>query len=196
MDIINSKVRFDFTIFASIGYVYSFVISLVFLNYYRNKKYTNCFIFLINVFHLSLIFFLPIIAYITLTREKSFAAIKDSNKCYLVIKIINLTNHALNKFIYPLFVVYYKSGYISFKNKFANITLSDLCYELYAYLFIVLIAIIYFPLKDELMSIYHNDDILYFLNYLNILDLFLTYFEIGFSCGSLLRYFYAFMRKI
>ena len=191
MDIINSKVRFDFTIFASIGYVYSFVISLVFLNYYRNKKYTNCFIFLINVFHLSLIFFLPIIAYITLTREKSFAAIKDSNKCYLVIKIINLTNHALNKFIYPLFVVYYKSGYISFKNKFANITLSDLCYELYAYLFIVLIAIIYFPLKDELMSIYHNDDILYFLNYLNILDLFLTYFEIGFSCGSLLRYFYA-----
>ena len=74
----------------------------------------------------------------------------------------NLTNHALNKFIYPLFVVYYKSGYISFKNKFANITLSDLCYELYAYLFIVLIAIIYFPLKDELMSIYHNDDIYLF----------------------------------
>ena len=108
-----------------------------------------------------------------------------------MIKIINLTNHALNKIIYPLFVIYYKSGYISFIRKFANITVSDLIYELYAYPFIILIAIIYFPLKDELMSIYHNDDLLYFLNYLNILDLFLTYFEIGFSCGSLLRYFYA-----
>ena len=40
------------------------------------------------------------------------------------------------------------------------------------------------------MLLYHNDDILYLLNYLNILVLFPTYFEIGFSYGSLLRYFY------
>ena len=191
MDIINSKVKLEFIPVVVTGYVYSFFISFFFLNYYRSRKYGNCFIFIINVIHLSLLFFLPIIAYITLTKEKSFAALKDSKKCYLVIKIINLTNHALNKIIYPLFVIYYKSGYISFIRKFANITVSDLIYELYAYPFIILIAIIYFPLKDELMSIYHNDDLLYFLNYLNILDLFLTYFEIGFSCGSLLRYFYA-----
>ena len=196
MDIINSKVKLEFIPVTVIGYVYSFLISFFFLNYYRNKKLGNCFIFIINVIHLSLLFFLPIIAYITLTKEKSFAALKDSKKCYLVIKIINITNHALNKIIYPLFVIYYKSGYISFTQKIANITVSDLIYELYAYPFIILIAIIYFPLKDELMSLYHNDDLLYFLNYLNILDLFLTYFEIGFSCGSLLRYFYAvFTRK-
>ena len=41
------------------------------------------------------------------------------------------------------------------------------------------------------MSIYHDDGILFFLNYLNILDLIYTYFDIGFSCGSMLRYFYA-----
>ena len=191
MDIINSKVKLEFIPVLVIGYVYSFIISFFFLNYYRNRKYGNCFIFIINVIHLSLLFFLPIIAYITITKEKSFAALKDSKKCYLVIKIINLTNHALNKIIYPLFVIYYRSGYISFIRKFSNITVSDLIYELYAYPFIIIIAIIYFPLKEELMSIYHNDDILCFLNYLNILDLFLTYFEIGFSCGSLLRYFYA-----
>ena len=196
MDIINSKLKLEFIPVTVIGYVYSFLISFFFLNYYRSKKLGNCFIFIINVIHLSLLFFLPIIAYITLTKEKSFAALKDSKKCYLVIKIINITNHALNKIIYPLFVIYYKSGYISFTQKIANITVSDLIYELYAYPFIILIAIIYFPLKDELMSLYHNDDLLYFLNYLNILDLFLTYFEIGFSCGSLLRYFYAvFTRK-
>ena len=184
-------IKLEFKTVAIIGYIYSFLIAFFFLNYYRNRKYMNCLIFLINVLHLSLIFFFPIIAYITLTREETLKAVKDSDKCLLTIKIINITNHVLNKLIYPLIVIYYKSGYISFLNRFTHVTFSDVFYELYAYPFILIIVIIYFPLREQLMDIYYNDDILYFLNYLNILDLLMTYFEIGFSCGSLLRYFFA-----
>ena len=191
MDYLSSELKIEFKSLAIIGYVYSFFISLFFLNYYRNRKFTNCFVFLLNVLHMSLIFFMPILVYITLTTEKSLFFIKDDDKCFLAIKIINMVNQALNKLIYPLFVVYYKSGYISFKNRFTHISLSDVFYELYAYPFILIVVIIFFPLKNELMSIYNNDEILYFLNYLNILDLIYTYFEIGFSCGSILRYFYA-----
>ena len=140
---------------------------------------------------MSLIFFVPILAYITLTTEDSLFFVKDEESCFMAIKIINMANQVLNKLIYPLFVVYYRSGYMSLKNKFTHISLSDLIYELYAYPFILIILIIFFPLKDELMSIYQDDELLYFLNYLNILDLIYTYFEIGFSCGSLPRYFYA-----
>ena len=191
MDLLSSELKIEFKSLAIIGYVYSLIISFFFLNYYRNSKYTNCFIFLINVLHMSLIFFMPILAYITLTNEKSLFFIKESDKCFQTIKYINMANHVFNKLLYPLMVVYYRSGYISLKYKFTHISLSDLFYELYAYPFIIIIVIIYFPLKEELLSIYHNDDLLYFLNYLNILDLIYTYFEIGFSCGSLLRYFYA-----
>ena len=191
MDIISSEIKIEFKTVAIIGYIYSFLIAFFFLNYYRNRKYMNCFIFLLNVLHLSLIFFFPLIAYITLTREKSLEPVKDDNKCFLTIKIINIANHVLNKLIYPLIVIYCKSGYITFLNKFTHVTFSDVFYELYAYPFIIIILIIYFPLKDQLLEIYNDDDLLYFLNYLNILDLLMTYFEIGFSCGSLLRYFFA-----
>ena len=191
MDYLSSELKIEFKSLAIIGYVYSFFISLFFLNYYRNRKFTNCFIFLLNVLHMSLIFFMPILVYITLTTEKSLFFIKDGDKCFLSIKIINMVNQALNKLIYPLFVVYYKSGYISLKNRFTHISCYDLCYELYAYPFILIVVILFFPLKEELMSVYNNDEILYFLNYLNILDLIYTYYEIGFSCGSILRYFYA-----
>ena len=108
-----------------------------------------------------------------------------------MIKYINIANHALNKFIYPLMIVYIRSGFFSVKDKFSHLSFSDVCYELYAYVFIIIVLIIYFPFKEELMVIYHNYSILYFLNYLNILDLIYTYFDIGFSCGAMLRYFYA-----
>jgi hypothetical protein len=196
MDIINSKLKIEFMPVAIIGYVYSFFISLFYLNYYRNKKYTNCFLFLLNVLHLSLIFCMPIIAYVTLTNEEALKPIKESKMCFLAIKIINMTNHVLNKLFYPLVVVYYQSGYMSIKNIFTHITFSDIFWELYAYPFIIIILIIYFPLKEEIMSVYQNDELLYFLNYLNILDLILTYFEIGFSCGSLLRYFYSVFTRV
>ena len=191
MDLLSSELKIEFKSLAIVGYVYSLIISFFFLNYYRNKKYSNCFLFTINVLHMSLIFFMPILAYITLTTEESLFYIKEGDKCYQTIKYINMVNQVLNKLIYPLIVVYYRSGYMTIKNKFTHISISDLIFELYAYPFIIIILIIYFPLKDELMAIYHNDDLLYFLNYLNILDLIYTYFEIGFSCGSLLRYFYS-----
>ena len=191
MDYLRRELKIEFTPLAIIGYIYSFIISFIFLNYYRNKKYSNCFIFLINVLHMSLIFFVPILAYMTLTTEDSLFFIKDDENCFFVIKIINIANQALNKLIYPLLVVYYRSGYMNLKNRFTHISISDLIFELYAYPFILIIVIIFFPLKAELMSIYQDDELLYFLNYLNILDLIYTYFEIGFSCGSILRYFYA-----
>jgi hypothetical protein len=127
----------------------------------------------------------------TITTEDSLFFVKDSKICYKMIKYINIANHALNKFIYPLMIVYIRSGFFSFKDKFSHLSFSDVCYELYAYVFIIIILIIYFPFKNELLSIYHDDGILFFLNYLNILDLIYTYFDIGFSCGSMLRYFYA-----
>ena len=196
MDYLSSELKIEFKSLAIIGSVYSFIISFFFLNYFRNNKFSNCFIFIINVLHMTLIFLMPILVYMTITTEKSLFYIKESDKCFQMIKYINMVNQALNKLIYPLMVVYYRSGFLTLKNKFTNITFSDVFYELYAYIFIIIIAIIYFPLKEELMDIYHNDELLYFLNYLNILDLIYTYFEIGYSCGSLLRYFYAvFTRK-
>ena len=129
MDIINSKLKIEFMPVAIIGYVYSFFISLFYLNYYRNKKYTNCFLFLLNVLHLSLIFCMPIIAYVTLTNEEALKPIKESKMCFLAIKIINMTNHVLNKLFYPLVVVYYQSGYMSIKNIFTHITFSDIFWE-------------------------------------------------------------------
>ena len=191
MDVLSKELTLEFSSISIVGYIYSFLISLVFISYYRNRKYSNCLIFFINVIHMSLIFFLPIISYISLSNYKVFVLIKDGAKCFTTIKIINMVNQVLNKLIYPLIVVYYQSGYCTLFNKITHLTFSDFFWELYAYPFIVIIIIIYFPLKEELLSIYHNDELLYFLNYLNIWDLICTYFEIGFSCGSLLRYFYA-----
>ena len=191
MDFLSSELKLEFTSVTIIGYIYSFIISLIFISYYRNRKYSNCFLFFINVLHMSLIFFLPIISYISLSNEKLFVLIKDGEKCFQTIKMINMVNQVLNKLFYPLVVVYYQSGFVTLKNKITNLTFSDFFWELYAYAFIIVILILYFPLKEELLSVYHNDELLYFLNYLNIWDLIYTYFEIGFSCGSLLRYFYA-----
>ena len=191
MDFLKSELKIEFSSLAIIGYIYSFILAFFFLNYYRNKKFCSCKVFWINVVHTSLVFFMPILAYMTLTTEDSLFFVKDSKKCYKMIKYINIANHALNKFIYPLMIVYIRSGFFSFKDKFSHLSFSDVCYELYAYVFIIIILIIYFPFKDELLSIYHDDGILFFLNYLNILDLIYTYFDIGFSCGSMLRYFYA-----
>ena len=191
MDFLKSELKIEFSSLAIIGYVYSFILSFFFLNYYRNKKFCNCFVFFINVLHMSVVFFMPILAYMTLTTEDSLFFVKDGDKCYKTIKYINMANHALNKFIYPLMIIYIRSGYFSFLNKFSHLSFSDVCYELYAYVFIIIVLIIYLPFKEELMGIYHNDSILYFLNYLNILDLIYTYFDIGFSCGAMLRYFYA-----
>ena len=50
---------------------------------------------------MSVVFFMPILAYMTLTTEDSLFFVKDGDKCYKTIKYINLVNHALNKFIYP-----------------------------------------------------------------------------------------------
>ena len=191
MDFLKSELKIEFSSLAIIGYIYSFILAFFFLNYYRNKKFCSCKVFWINVVHTSLVFFMPILAYMTLTTEDSLFFVKDSKKCYKMIKYINIANHALNKFIYPLMIVYIRSGFFSFKDKFSHLSFSDVCYELYAYVFIIIILIIYFPFKNELLSIYHDDGILFFLNYLNILDLIYTYFDIGFSCGSMLRYFYA-----
>ena len=191
MDFLKSELKIEFSSLAIIGYIYSFILAFFFLNYYRNKKFCSCKVFWINVVHTSLVFFMPILAYMTLTTEDSLFFVKDSKKCYKMIKYINIANHALNKFIYPLMIVYIRSGFFSFKDKFSHLSFSDVCYELYAYVFIIIVLIIYFPFKDELLSIYHDDGILFFLNYLNILDLIYTYFDIGFSCGSMLRYFYA-----
>ena len=191
MDFLKSELKIEFSSLAIIGYIYSFILAFFFLNYYRNKKFCGCKVFWINVVHTSLVFFMPILAYMTLTTEDSLFFVKDSKKCYKMIKYINIANHALNKFIYPLMIVYIRSGFFSFKDKFSHLSFSDVCYELYAYVFIIIILIIYFPFKNELLSIYHDDGILFFLNYLNILDLIYTYFDIGFSCGSMLRYFYA-----
>ena len=191
MDFLKSELKIEFSSLAIIGYIYSFILAFFFLNYYRNKKFCSCKVFWINVVHTSLVFFMPILAYMTLTTEDSLFFVKDSKKCYKMIKYINIANHALNKFIYPLMIVYIRSGFFSFKDKFSHLSFSDVCYELYAYVFIIIILIIYFPFKNELLSIYHDDGILFFLIYLNILDLIYTYFDIGFSCGSMLRYFYA-----
>ena len=104
MDFLKSELKIEFSSLAIIGYVYSFILSFFFLNYYRNKKFCNCFVFFINVLHIYVVFFMPILAYMTLTTEDSLFFVKDGDKCYKTIKYINMANHALNKFIYPLMI--------------------------------------------------------------------------------------------
>ena len=96
--------------------IYSFLMSFFFLYYFG-------IIFIIATLHLTLVFLLPVIIFMVLYPEDEDIAFEnDVKNSTLAIEIVTMTNHVLNKLVYPFCIVYYESGFLSLKYKNFPIT--------------------------------------------------------------------------
>ena len=159
-----------------VAYSYSYLISFLFLKYFRNKSKTNIIIFYISIFHLSFLFFLPGV-FIFINWDKN----NEYKKIFLkIIDIFSYINHSLNKFLYPIIIIYCSSGYITNIYRLFCISIKDLILQLYAFWGGILLLILFIFKGNFLMNIY-NDKGKILLSFLNLIDLILIYFEIGYS---------------
>ena len=187
--------KYEFYAILPATFFYSFICSYVFLNYFRNEKKTDCLMFGIAVTHLAIIFVTPVIVLMALLNDdEAFTVrfIKDSHKCSLFIEIVSYINHALNKLFYPAYIFYLESGFISTGFKIFPLTFKgwfNLFVDLWVIPCAIILGIIFFIFKQQILDIYNNFGT-YFLNYLNILDLILYYYEFGFSIWDCFRYCY------
>ena len=178
-------------------FFYSLILSFIFLYYFSRKKENikSWIIFIIATIHLALAFSLPVILIISLMgKMDDFGDIYFKNepeKSAFIIKIVQFANHGLNKLIYPLCVVYYESGFISLKYKIIPISCKAWLHwllELWIVPIVIILGILFFPFQEQILDFYDNVFV-YFLNYLNILDLVNLYFELGFSIFDSIRNF-------
>ena len=173
--------------------IYSFLISFWILYYFSKKKenWKSWIIFIIATLHLSLVFVLPVIVFMVLTpgnEELGFE--NDPKKSSQAIEAVTMINHALNKIVYPFSIVYYESGFISFKYKIFPTTCKGWVNWILELWIIPAAIILGFGLlfaKDKILG-YYNNVLVYYLNYLNIFDLICMYFEFGFSIMDTVRY--------
>ena len=172
------------------GIFYSFIIAFGFLYYFR-KKIENCHswvIFILASLHLSLIFLLPLFVIFTLSPREMF--VPDKGKTTLAIKIVTITNHVLNKLIYPAAIVYYESGFLSLKYKIFPTTCKGWLHwviNLWVIPAAIVLGLAFLCFKDPILN-YYDNVLVYYLNYLNIFDLICAYFEFGFSIMDCFRY--------
>ena len=185
--------KYEFFGFLPASFVYSIILSFLFLNYFRDNKKTSWPILIIAILHLAVIFVSPIItlmALMYLDEDLNVEFIKDSHKCSLYLELVSYINHGLNKLVYPYAIVYYESGFISTCYKIFPMTIKG-WFNLFKELWIIPLgcvgAIIFFIFKEEILGLYNNFGI-YMINYLNILDLVLYYFEFGFCIWDTFRY--------
>ena len=147
--------------------IYSFLMSFFFLYYFG-------IIFIIATLHLTLVFLLPVIIFMVLYPEDEDIAFEnDVKNSTLAIEIVTMTNHVLNKLVYPFCIVYYESGFLSLKYKNFPITCKGWIYWVMKLWIIpagILLAIALFIFKDEILG-YYNNVLVFYLNYLNIFDL-------------------------
>ena len=175
--------------------VYSLIFSFGFLFYFKKEKNSDCFISGIVIIHLAIIFVTPVIVLMALFNDdEAFKVrfIKDSYKCSLFIEIVSYINHGLNKLFYPGYIFYKESGFISTCFKIFPITFKawfNFLIDLWVIPCAIILGIIFLIFKEQILDIYDNFGT-YLLNYLNILDLILYYYEFGFSIWDCFRYFY------
>ena len=189
------KLYFSIEGILPVSFIYSFLMSFFFLYYFSKVKenWKSSIIFFIATLHLSMVFVLPVIIFMFLAPEgmsKDIYFEKDVEKTILAIKTLTMTNHALNKFVYPFSIVYYESGFQSFKYKICPSTCKSLVNwvkNLWVIPAIILLGFALLFKKDEILG-YYDDVLVYYINYLNIYDLICMYFEFGFSAMDTVRY--------
>ena len=176
------------------SFVYSFIIAFFFLKYFSKKKENNksWIIFIVATLHLSLIFVLPVIILIVLEQRENISIKFENNvtKWELSFKIMSITNHILNKLVYPASIIYYESGFVSNCYKFIPLTFKgwiNWVSNLWIIPVLIILGIAYLLYKEEILDYYKNV-LVYYLNYLNIIDLINLYFELGFSIMDSYRY--------
>lgn len=139
-----------------ISYIYSLLISFFLLKYFQNMEKTNKFIFCVSVLHLSFFFLMPVVFQVSITSEENRAISYNKGLFQKIILISNITNQVINKFIYPIIIIYMKSGYLSKKYKLFKITIMQFKDYAIPYIGLVIILILYIPLRDTLNDIYGN----------------------------------------
>ena len=176
------------------SFVYSFLMSFFFLYYFSKVKanWKSSIIFFIAILHLSMVFLLPVIIFAYFAEDKNGNEVfeKDVKKTILAIKIVTMTNHALNKLVYPFSIVYYESGFPSLKYKIFPITCKgwvNWFLKLWVIPAVILLGIALLIKKDEILG-YYDNVLIYYLNYLNLFDLICMYFEFGFSTMDTVKY--------
>ena len=176
------------------SFFYSFHISFFFLLYFSKTKenWKSSIIFFIAILHLSMVFVLPFIIFLFFAEDETGGIYfeKDVKKTILSFKIMTMTNHVLNKLVYPFSIVYYESGFPSLKYKIFPITCKGWLkwvLKLWVIPAVILLGIALLIKKDEIMG-YYDDVLVYYLNYLNLFDLICMYFEFGFSTMDTVKY--------
>lgn len=189
-----AKIKIPFLPGILINYIYSLIISFSIIMYFRKKEKTNIFIILITSFHLSFLFFMPTLAFMSCDPQNCAIEVK-LDIIIKIIEIISYINYFLSFIFYPLTEIYIKSGYFSLINIYIKVSILDYIFKYSIYPGIIIIAIIYIIFKDFILSFYNNY-LIFLLNYLNILKLISIYFEVGFCYGAFTRYCYKiFCRK-
>ena len=190
--------KLDFDAAVCIIFVYSFIISCSFLNYYsKRENNVNCFfkifIWIILVCHLCLFFTMPMLLFINVVKDNSCPYKNDVKKIKILIESIGLINAVFNNFIYPFLIIYFSSGYFSLLYIFTRISIKEFIFYYAPIIIILILAVIYFTLQNFFEYIYENF-IVFFLNFSNLYNLFYLYFLIGFSVGAIFRDFYKYFK--
>ena len=177
------------------SFVYSFIIAYCFLRYFSKEKNDtkSWIIFIVATIHLTFVFVLPIIILMVLDQGENigFKFEDDVTNSALAFEIMSITNHILNKIVYPASIIYYESGFISKCYKFIPLTLKgwvNWVKRLWIVPVAIILGIVYLFYKEKILYYYKNV-LVYYLNYLNILDLVKLYFELGFCVTDSIRYF-------
>ena len=158
--------KIPFLLSIIISYIYSLLASFLMILYFRNKKRTNFFVKLITTIHLSFLFFMSELAYMSIEDPQESLSEIDLDKINKLIEIISWINYFFSFILYPLTEIYIKSGYFSWINIYKKVSIKVYLLNYSIYPLTIIIVIIYLIFKDYLIYFYDNI-VIFLLNYLN-----------------------------